>query len=117
MPVILNQPLYDKVKEEADKVYKKPSAYKSGYIVKKYKELGGKYGNDNKPKNLKRWFKEGWQDVGNKEYPVYRPTKRISKKTPLTKSEINPSQLQKQIKLKQKIKGSKNLPPFEKLKI
>ena len=27
----------------ADEIYEKPSAYKSGYIVKKYKELGGKY--------------------------------------------------------------------------
>ena len=114
MPKILNQSLYDEVKKDADKIYKKSSAYKSGYIVKKYKELGGKYEDDNKPKNLKRWFKEAWTDVGNKSYPVYRPTKRISKKTPLTKNEIKPTQLQKQIKLKQKIKGEKNLPPFEK---
>jgi hypothetical protein len=30
----------------ADKIYSKPSAYKSGYIVKKYKELGGTYSGD-----------------------------------------------------------------------
>lgn len=35
--------LYNKVKAEADKVYGKPSAYKSGWIVKTYKERGGEY--------------------------------------------------------------------------
>ena len=110
---ILNPELYEKAKKIADETYKKPSAYKSGFIVKKYKELGGKYSNDNEPKELKRWFKEEWKDIGNKEYPVYRPTKRISKETPLTIDEIDPKQLKEQIKLKQKIKGEKNLPKFE----
>jgi hypothetical protein len=37
---------------KADKIYKKPSAYKSDYIVKTYKELGGRYKDDNETKNL-----------------------------------------------------------------
>lgn len=116
MPKPLNQTLYDKVKKEADKVYKKSSAYKSGWIVKTYKERGGKYEDDNKPKNLKRWMKEKWVSISNEnEYPVYRPTKRISKDTPLTVSEIDPMQAQQQIKLKQKIRGEKNLPKFKKM--
>ena len=57
MPKVLNPELYEKAQKLADEIYKKPSAYKSGYIVKKYKELGGKYGDDDEPKNLKRWFK------------------------------------------------------------
>jgi hypothetical protein len=112
MPKILNQELYDKVKSYADTVYAKPSAYKSGFIVKKYKELGGKYGEDKKPKKLKQWFKEEWGDIGNKEYPVYRPFKRVNKTTPLTKDEIDPKQAKEQIELKQEIKGEANLPPF-----
>jgi hypothetical protein len=112
MPTILNQRLYNAVKQEADDKYIKPSAYKSGWIVKTYKERGGKYADDNKPKNLKRWFKEDWADIGNKPYPVYRPTKRISKETPLTASEIDPYQATQQIALKQQIKGESNLPPF-----
>lgn len=112
MPIILDQALYDRIKKEADKVYTKPSAYKSGYIVKKYKEAGGRYADDNKPKNLKRWFQEMWADIGGQEYPVYRPTKRVSKETPLTATEIDPIQAKEQIKLKQKIKGERNLPPF-----
>ena len=106
--------LYEKAKQMADEIYKKPSAYKSGYIVKKYKELGGTYENDNKEKHLKRWFKEDWKDVGNKNYPVYRPTKRINSKTPLTVNEIDKKNLKEQIRLKQKIKGDQNLPAFKK---
>ena len=76
--------------------------------------MGGKYADDKKPKNLQRWFKEEWGDIGNKDYPVYRPFKRISKDTPLTKDEIDPKQAKTQIELKQEIKGKANLPPFEK---
>jgi hypothetical protein len=112
MPTPADKSLYERVKKEADKIYAKPSAYKSGYIVKKYKELGGEYLDDKKTRGLKRWFKERWTDVGNKEYPVYRPTKRISSKTPLTADEIDKDQLKQQIVLKQIIKGDANLPPF-----
>jgi len=113
MPIILDKNLYTLVKLEADKIYKHPSAYKTGYIVKKYKKLGGKYKDDNKPKNLKRWFKEKWQDIGHESYPVYRPTIRINKKTPLTINEIDKKNLKEQIRRKQIIKGKKNLPPFK----
>jgi len=112
MPIILNKKLYNAVKKEADDIYDKPSAYKSGWIVKRYKELGGKYEDDNEPKNLKRWFKEEWSSIGG-DYPTYRPTKRITKDTPLTASEIDPKQAKEQIKLKQQYKGEKNLPPFK----
>lgn len=113
MPIILNKSLYGRIKAEADKIYKKPSAYKSGYVVRRYKEEGGKYANDNKPKTLKRWFKEEWGDIGGKDYPVYRPHKRVSDATPLTAAEIDPRQAKKQIALKQEIKGESNLPPFQ----
>jgi hypothetical protein len=112
MPTPLDADLYAKVKKEADKIYTKPSAYKSGYIVKKYKELGGKYLDDKKTKGLKNWFSAKWKDVGNKDYPVYRPTKRVNKDTPLTVDEIDPQNLKDQIALKQIIKGDSNLPPF-----
>ena len=112
MPEILDKKLYSEVRAEADKVYAKHSAYKSGWIVKTYKDRGGRYRDDKKPKNLARWFREEWVDIGKKDYPVYRPTKRISKETPLTASEIDPAFAKKQIALKQKIKGTKNLPKF-----
>jgi hypothetical protein len=104
--------LYRHAKKIADETYDKPSAYKSGFIVKKYKELGGTYDGEKTKKGLDRWFKENWSDIGNNEYPVYRPTKRISLETPLTASEIDPIQARQQIALKQIIKGYSNLPPF-----
>ena len=53
----LNKDIYKKAKKDADATYKKPSAYKSAYLVKRYKELGGKL-MSNKPTGLKRWFQE-----------------------------------------------------------
>jgi len=101
--------------------YKKPSAYRSGALVKKYKLLyREKYGNDDayeedgaakKNRPLARWFMEGWGSVGG-AYPTYRPTVRVTADTPKTVSEIPPERLAEQIKLKQKIRGKKNLPPF-----
>lgn len=112
MPVPIDNELYEKAKRKADEIYKKPSAYKSGFIVKTYKEMGGRYRDDNEPKDLKRWFKEEWKDIGKLEYPVYRPTKKINELTPLTPKEINKQNLYNQIILKQVIKGKSNLPPF-----
>ena len=112
MPIVNNPTLYEKAKKIADDKYSKPSAYKSGFIVKTYKSMGGTYSDDNKPKNLKRWYEEKWTDVGKLDYPVYRPTKKVSSKTPLTVGEIDKTNLQKQIIKKQSIKGKSNLPPF-----
>jgi len=111
---ILDEKLYEKAKKQIYSKYKKPSAYRSGAVVKRYKELGGKYSGNKKRGSLTRWFKEKWKDVGHESYPVYRPTKRMSRKTPLTAREISPRNLKEQIKLKQKIRGSRNLPPFKK---
>ena len=112
MPIVLDQRLYDRIKSEADQVFSKPSAYKSGWIVKHYKDAGGRYKDDHKPRNLKRWFEEKWGDIGDKDYPVYRPHVRINKHTPLTVNEIDPVQAKKQIALKQVIRGKRNLPRF-----
>jgi len=114
MPKVDNPKLYEEVKRQADTIYSKPSAYKSGFIVKKYKELGGTYSGD-EPKKLKEWFQSKWIDVGGQEYPVYRPTVRVNKSTPLTVQEIDPLNLQQQIRLKQRIRGRKNLPPFKRI--
>jgi len=116
MSIPIDKDLYNISKQIVFSQYKKNSAYRSMAIQKLYKELGGKYieNNDEKIKPLTRWKLEKWVDIGNKEYPVYRPTKRINKDTPLTVSEIDKKNLEKQSKLKQKIKGEKNLPPFKK---
>jgi hypothetical protein len=51
-------------------------------------------------------------DVGKKEYPVYRPTVKVSKKTPLLVDEIDVKDLKKKIKQKQSLRASGNLKPF-----
>ena len=114
MPIPNDKVLYEKVKKYSEKIYDKSSAFRSGFIIQEYKRRGGTYREDGKEKNLKRWYSEQWIDIGNKEYPVFRPLIRVNSKTPLTVSEIDKEQLKKQIKLKQKIKGEKNLPKFKK---
>ncbi len=46
---------------------------------------------------LKRWFKEDWRTLsGDKDYSkgdrTFRPTKRVSSKTPVTASELTASE-------------------------
>lgn len=113
MPVILDKDLYKIAKQKADEIYEKSSAYKSGYIVKKYKELGGRYADDKSEKKLSRWYKEEWRDIGGLNYPVFRPTVKINKSTPLTPKEIDDDNLKEQILIKQIIKGDANLKPFK----
>ena len=101
--------LYNKVKEDVYKLYKTHSAYRSGMLVQKYKEaFKKKYGTRKKPytgkkKNkigLKRWFDEKWVNQrGNVGYKyksdVYRPSKRITKKTPITHGELTKQEIKK----------------------
>tara|TARA_Y100001973_G_C4946678_1_gene208243 strand:+ start:80 stop:364 length:285 start_codon:yes stop_codon:yes gene_type:complete len=63
---------------------------------------------------LKRWFKEGWKDVktgkpcgrqkGEKRgTPYCRPTKRVSKKTPKTASEMTATEKRSRIRQKNRL--------------
>lgn len=118
MPRPLDLDLYERARRAVDRIYKKPSAFRSGAIVKLYKHLGGRYVDDERPKKLSRWFKEKWQDVNphktRTSYPVFRPTVRVNSRTPLTVNEVDPRDLVRKSKLKQKIRGEHNLPPFRK---
>jgi len=109
--------LYEKVAKQIKKKYPKHSAYRSGLLVKKYKEeFEKKHGKKKQPysgkKNkdgLSRWFKEEWRNqkgkVGyQKKGDVYRPTKKISKKTPATFKELSKEQIKTAMKEK-KSKG------------
>ena len=113
MPTPIDPELYEEAKRVVYAQYKKPSAYRSGALQKKYKELGGRYAGKKTSGKLYRWFQEEWTDIGGKEYPVYRPTKRITKETPLTIDEIDPVYARRQIQLKQYLRGERNLPPFK----
>jgi hypothetical protein len=119
MPTPIDTELYEQVKNHIRAIYKKPSAYASGAIVKEYKRLGGRYKEDDDPKTLRRWFKEKWININpvlgvndKTAYPVYRPTKRITNETPTLLQDIPIDRLKQQYKLKQKYQGNKNLPSF-----
>lgn len=113
MPEPINKKLYNEVIKDIDKIYTKPSAYRSGAIVKEYKKRGGLYKSDGNEPTLKRWFSESWTDIsGPNQYPVLRPSIRINSHTPKTINEIPTKRLKEQVKLKQKIKGGSNLPKF-----
>ena len=98
--------LYERIKAKIYKRIPKHSAYRSGILVKEYKEaFKKKYGDKKKPytgkktkEGLTRWFKEDWKNQrGGKGYKkkgdVYRPTKRVNKKTPATFKELSKSQI------------------------
>ena len=76
-----------------------PSA-RASQAIAKCRKGKGQVRKTEKGTELKRWQKEKWQDTktgkpcgagGKNEY--CRPTKRVSSKTPKTKSEITPSKL------------------------
>ena len=98
--------LYESLKKELFKKYK-PSAYRSGLLVQKYKEEYIKkhnnknyYSGNKENSNLKRWFDEKWTnqrgEIGYKnKSDVYRPTIRVNKKTPTTFNELTKNQINK----------------------
>tara|TARA_Y100000401_G_C8316613_1_gene222859 strand:+ start:606 stop:983 length:378 start_codon:yes stop_codon:yes gene_type:complete len=105
--------LYMRIKNKIFKKNPKNSAYRSGLVVKEYKqkmkEKGLKpYTGKKTTKGLDRWFKEDWKNQrGEKGYKkkgdIYRPTKRITKDTPTTMKELK----KKEIKKAQKEKKEK----------
>lgn len=109
--------LYEYVKNKVYKQITKHSAYRSGILVKEYKKAYLKkyksneayYGKKTNKQGLARWFKEEWKnqrgEVGYKNTnDVYRPTRRVTPKTPLTFNELTKYELTKAKKIKE-IKG------------
>lgn len=101
MPEPANAELYKKIKDKIYSQYPKHSAYRSGLLVKSYKEAGGTYkGNKKEDEGLSLWFRSEWKnqrgEAGYKyKSDVYRPTKRINEKTPTTFSELTKEQIEK----------------------
>ena len=106
MPTPTDEKLYESIKKDLFKKYK-PSAYRSGLLVQKYKEEYVKkhknknyYSGSKENSNLKRWFDERWQNQRGetgyqKKTDVYRPTIRINDKTPTTFNELTKNQIKK----------------------
>ena len=109
MPKPKDMSLYNKVKARVYKRIPKHSAYRSGVVVSSYKKaFSKKYGKRKKPysgkrtkkRGLGRWFKEKWVNqrgkVGYKyKSDIYRPSKRITRKTPTTHKELSRKQIKR----------------------
>jgi hypothetical protein len=108
---------------EKDSCYKKvkaqykvfPSA-RASQAIAKCRKSKGVVKKSEKGTSLKRWQKEKWVDTrtgkpcgagGNNEY--CRPTKRVSKDTPKTKSEISPAKLAAKKREKSKVGMGKRI--------
>lgn len=117
-----NKKLYEQVKKEADAKFLAPtSAYKSAWIIREYKKRNGTFA-DPKPKDsstgLKRWFREKWVDLnrpgeacGRKssdtqknQYPLCRPTIKVTKNTPKLAQNIDAKTIKSANKEKQRIR-------------
>lgn len=127
----IDKELYNRVKQMASTVFKSPTgAYRSMWIVKKYKELGGKYRTKKTNSKLDRWLDEKWIDLNNpilknnkiigynkcgskntqnNLYPLCRPSKKISIDTPLIYQNINQSVIDSVNKQKQILRNRGNI--------
>lgn len=112
--------LYEQVVSDAKKRFRVwPSAYASGWVVRRYKELGGTYQPEKKngdTTTLDRWFRQQWVDVcelplivpcgrpkaSRENYPYCRPWKRITRDTPTTAKELTPQQIAERCEKKKK---------------
>lgn len=102
-----DQVLYKRVKARVYRSIPKHSAYRSGRVVQEYKRaFRRKHGSSRSPyrgsrsrsRGLSRWFAEKWRnqrgEVGYRyKSDVYRPTRRVSKRTPKTFRELSRSRL------------------------
>lgn len=114
IPIPRDNVLYLKTKHNIFKKNPKHSAYRSGFLVKEYKKrFSQKYGNKKNPYigrktkkvGLKRWFSEKWVnqrgEVGYKyKNDIYRPSVRITRKTPITYNELSRNDIKKARKTK-----------------
>ena len=112
---IVNHKIYNNAKKNANKTFKRHGAFKSMYIQKKYKELGGRYKGLKKSKKAKgvtRWNREKWisvKDYLNGKYVLCgndkvggknacRPSIRMSSETPMTIQEVIKKHGKKKVK-------------------
>ena len=124
--------LYNRIKAETKRKFKVyPSVYANAYLVKEYKRRGGEYVGRKPSKSssrtrstrstrstgLLRWFEEKWIDIctnkscgrpsanisnWKKTYPLCRPSRRVTKSTPKTVSELSKSEIKRRCSRKRR---------------
>lgn len=106
--------LYERTKTDIYHKIPRHSAYRSGILVKEYKRrFSRKYGPHKNPYigkktqkvGLLRWFREKWVnqrgEVGYRyKSDIYRPSIRITRKTPKTYGELSAKQINRARKTK-----------------
>ena len=116
MAIPKDKQLYEKIKKKVYKDIPTHSAYRSAQLVKQYKQAYEKKYNSKdayegkKPKKttgIQRWMSEKWLnqrgEVGyKKKGDIYRPTKRITTKTPTIIKELSKKEIEKAMKEKKK---------------
>lgn len=104
MTVPTDPAMYARVKRDVYRQYPQHSAYRSGRVVQAYKvAFHDKYGPRRSPyrgarpqrTGLARWYRERWTnqrgEVGYRyKSDVYRPTRRVTARTPSTFRELSP---------------------------
>ena len=111
MPTPSDPALYASIKKQVQATMS-PSAYASGQMVRRYKKAyakkhptGSPYVGPKPTGGLSRWYREDWRTAtGSKTYEkpgdIFRPTKRITSKTPVTMQELTPTQKKKAARTK-----------------
>lgn len=128
--------LYEQIKREASRRFEAPSSwYRSAWIVKTYKQRGGRYLTPRSPavsrQGLIRWSREQWvnlnaprydrqgrprgyepcgrsrtpRSVSRSPYPLCRPSRRVSRQTPLTYQEVSVARIRKLNRQKQRVRS------------
>ena len=101
--------LYERVKADIRRRIPKHSAYRSGIMVQTYKKrFAKKYGSNKSPYSgkktqktgLGRWFQEKWVNQSGRvgyhsKSDVYRPSRRITSKTPTTYGELSSREIKR----------------------
>lgn len=131
-PIPIDKELYKYVVSLAnDKFVSKSGIYRSSWIVREYKKRNGRYsGKKDKKQGLLRWYNEKWIDlnrpikngsiieyekcgrkniIANGKYPLCRPSKKITAKTPKIYQEISKKRIEEVKKNKNKYKSNKNI--------
>lgn len=122
MPIPADPGKYQTAKAVADKAYGENvrSPFKSGFLVNYYKNvLKGTYVKDDKEKKLKRWFDEKWINinpvVGKSQdtYAFFRPTVKVSEKTPKLAQNISKQELSRYVNKKEQQLSKQGLERFQ----
>lgn len=113
---VVDKQLWRRIRTKTFKEIPQNSAYRSGILIRRYKEAGGRFKGKKPTTGISRWFCEKWIDVDywlktKKQRPCgveerctkyCRPWIRIDSKTPTTVREASRADLIENVKRKKR---------------